>query len=198
METTSHGRGCLLEVTRIEGRDVGKLQVQYSCEIEGVLILFFQFSLRSKRFCPFLCIAERSSKSLKYLLWKLDLDGLMKHRRAAWHWWVYFWSWSSMHSALLNKLQHHLLLFFLNWFIYFWLCWVFVSVQELSPVAASGGHSSSRCAGLSLLRPLLLRSTGSRRAGSVVVAHGPSRSAACGIFPDRGTNPCPLHWQADS
>ena len=83
-------------------------------------------------------------------------------------------------------------------FIYLWLCWVFVSVQGLSLVAASGGHPSSRCAGLSLLRPLLLRSTGSRRAGSVVVAHGPSCSAACGIFPDQGSNPCPLHWQADS
>ena len=23
-------------------------------------------------------------------------------------------------------------------------------------------------------------------------------SAACGIFPDQGSNPCPLHWQADS
>ena len=88
-------------------------------------------------------------------------------------------------------------------FIYFWLCWVFVSVRGLSPVAASGGHSSLRCAGLSLsrpllLRPLLLRSTGSRRAGSAVVAHGPSCSAACGIFPDHGLNSCPLHWQADS
>ena len=83
-------------------------------------------------------------------------------------------------------------------FIYFWLCWVFVSVRGLSLVAASGGHSSSWCAGLSLSRPLLLRGTGSRRAGSVVVAHGPSRSTACGIFPDQGSNPCPLHWQADS
>ena len=64
--------------------------------------------------------------------------------------------------------------------------------------SASGGHSSSRCAGLSLSRPLLLWSTGSRRAGSVVVAHGPSCSAACGILPDQGSNPCPLHWQADS
>ena len=71
-------------------------------------------------------------------------------------------------------------------------------VQGLSLVAASGGHSSSRCAGLSLSRPLPLRGTGSRRAGSVIVAHGPSCSAACGIFPDRGTNPCPLQWQADS
>ena len=42
-------------------------------------------------------------------------------------------------------------------------------------------------------RGLSLRSTGSRRAGSVVVAHGPSCSAACGIFPDQGSNPCPLH-----
>ena len=59
-------------------------------------------------------------------------------------------------------------------------------------------HSSSWCTGLSLSRPLLLRSTGSRRAGSVVVAHGLSCSAACGIFPGQGLNPCPLHWQADS
>ena len=87
---------------------------------------------------------------------------------------------------------------FINLFIYFWLCWVFVSVRGLSLLVASGGHSSSRCAGLSLSRPLLLRSTGSRRTGSVVVAHGPSCSVACGISPDQGSNLCPLHWQADS
>ena len=53
---------------------------------------------------------------------------------------------------------------------------------------------------------LLLWSMGSRHVGfsccgaraSVVVAHGPSCSAACGIFPDQGSNLCPLHWQADS
>ena len=55
-----------------------------------------------------------------------------------------------------------------------------------------GARASHRC-GLSLPR-----STGSRRAGSVVVAHGPSCSAARGILPDQGSNPCPLHWQADS
>ena len=87
---------------------------------------------------------------------------------------------------------------FIYLFIYFWLCWFFVSVPGLSLVAASGGHSSLRCADLSLLRPLLLRSTGSRRAGSVIVAHGPSCSVACGIFPDQGSNPCLLYWQADS
>ena len=37
-----------------------------------------------------------------------------------------------------------------------------------------------------------------RRAGSVVVAHELSCSAACGILPDQGSNPCPPHWQADS
>ena len=71
-------------------------------------------------------------------------------------------------------------------------------MRGLSLVAASGGHSSSQCTGLSLSQPLFLRSTGSRRAGSVVVAHGPSCSAACAIFPDQGSNLCPLHWQADS
>ena len=90
------------------------------------------------------------------------------------------------------------LILFIYLFIYFWLCWVFVSALGLSLVAASRGHSSSRCAGLSLLWPLMLRSTGSRCAGSVIVAHGPSCSMACGIFPDQGSNPCPLHWQADS
>ena len=30
------------------------------------------------------------------------------------------------------------------------------------------------------------------------VAHGPSCSAACGIFPEQGLNLCPPHWQADS
>ena len=71
-------------------------------------------------------------------------------------------------------------------------------MRGLSLVVASGGHSSSRCTGLSLPRPLLLRSTDSRRAGSVILAHRPSYSAACGILPDQGLNPCPLHWQADS
>ncbi|XP_054944574.1 protein lin-52 homolog isoform X1 [Physeter macrocephalus] len=51
---------------------------------------------------------------------------------------------------------------------------------------------------LSLLWPLLLRSTGSGRAGPAAMAHRPSRSTACRILPDRGTNPRPLHQQADS
>ena len=34
--------------------------------------------------------------------------------------------------------------------------------------------------------------------GSVVVAHGLSCSVACGVFPEQGSNLCPLHWQVDS
>ena len=92
----------------------------------------------------------------------------------------------------------YLFIYLFIYLFYLWLCWVFVSVRGLSLVVASGGHSSSQSAGLSLSRPLWLQSTGSRRAGSVIVAHGPSCSAACGILPDQGSNLCPLHWQADS
>ena len=59
-------------------------------------------------------------------------------------------------------------------------------------IAARAGLSPSR------LPTPALQGTGSRHTGSVAVAHGPSRSAACGILPDQGSNPCPLHWQADS
>ena len=88
--------------------------------------------------------------------------------------------------------------FYLLFIYYLFFAVLGLSVRGLSLVAASGGHSSSWCMGLSLSRPLLLRSTRSRRAGSVVVAHGPSCSAACGVLPYQGSNPCPPCWQADS
>ena len=88
--------------------------------------------------------------------------------------------------------------------IYFWLHWVFVAVHKLSLVAVSRSYSSLWCAGVSLRWLLLLQSMGSRHAGfsscgavsvvvacglqstgSVVVAHGFSCSAACGILPDQ-------------
>ena len=48
------------------------------------------------------------------------------------------------------------------------------------------------CAGLVVVAHRL------QSTSSVVVAHGFSCSVACGIFPDQGSNPFPLHWQADS
>ena len=73
--------------------------------------------------------------------------------------------------AIITIVSFHDYFFFLNKFIYlfiiyFWLrFWVFVAVCGLSLVAASGGYSSLRCVGFSLWWLLLLRSTGSRRAG---------------------------------
>ena len=51
---------------------------------------------------------------------------------------------------------------------------------------------SSRGTQAQQLWPRGLQST-----GPAAVAHGPSRSTACGILLDQGRNPCPLHWQAD-
>ena len=103
-------------------------------------------------------------------------------------------------------------------FIYFWLHWVFAAACRLSLVAVSGGYSLLPCVGFSLPWLLLLQSTGSRCTGfsscstwaqqlwlagsraqaQQCVVHGLSCSAACGIFPDQGSNPCSLNWQADS
>ena len=75
-----------------------------------------------------------------------------------------------------------------------------------SLVAASKGCSSLQCTSFSLQRLPLLQSMGSRahglqqlwHTGSIVVLHGLSCSLVCGVFPNRGSNPCLLHWQADS
>ena len=56
--------------------------------------------------------------------------------------------------TILNNFFKIIIYLFIYLFIYFWLCWVFVSVRGLPLVAASGGHSSSRCTGLSLSWPL--------------------------------------------
>ena len=103
----------------------------------------------------------------------------------------------------------------LIYFYFFLLHWVFVAACGLSLVAVSGGYSSFQCTGFSLWWLLLLQSTGFRYAdfsscstwtqqlwlaGSRAQAqqlchtHGLSCSAACGIFPDQGSNPSPLHW----
>ena len=57
----------------------------------------------------------------------------------------------------------------------------------VASLVAEHGRLGSRRTGL--------RSCGSRAlsAGSVVVAHGFSRSTACGIFPAQGSNLCSLH-----
>ena len=62
------------------------------------------------------------------------------------------------------------------------------------------GARASYCSGFSCCRAWALGGDFSNCStqASVVVAHGLSCSAACGIFLDQGSNPCPLHWQGDS
>ena len=95
-------------------------------------------------------------------------------------------------------------LFFFKLCIYLWLCQVFVAAQAVSS-CSEWGCSSFQSEGFSFWQLLLLQSTGSRarapqlqHVGLVVVAHELSCPEAYGIFPDQGSNPRSLHWQADS
>ena len=93
----------------------------------------------------------------------------------------------------------------------FWLRWVFVATQAFSLGVANGGFSLVALHGLlivlaSLVAEHRLQGTWAsvvaahrlQSVGSVVVAHGLSCSAACGIFPDEGQNPRLLHQQVNS
>ena len=111
----------------------------------------------------------------------------------------------------------YLLIYLFILFIYIWLRWVFVAACGLSLVAASGGYSSlwwqaSHCSGFSCCgawtlgtQASVVVARGLSSCGSRALerrlnsrAHGFSCSVAWGIFPDQGSNPCPLHWQVDS
>ena len=84
---------------------------------------------------------------------------------------------------------------FLKNYLFFWLCWVFTAAWAFLQLWQEGAILQVECTGFSLqwLLLLLLQST-----GSTVVVHGLSCSIGCGIFLDQGSNPCLLHWQADS
>ena len=64
--------------------------------------------------------------------------------------------------------------------------------------AGGGGYSLQQCLGFSLWWLLLSWSMGSRVCGLQELGAQASCPAACGIFPDQGSNLCPLHWQANS
>ena len=92
--------------------------------------------------------------------------------------------WLSVDFYILSSLIFFFLRVVLNLFIYlFLLCWVLVSVRGLPLVAASGGHSSSRRAGLSLSRPLFITARGPLTVtASLVVEHRlqTRRLSSCG------------------
>ena len=78
------------------------------------------------------------------------------------------------------------------------LCWVFTAVQGPSLVVARGGYSLVVVHGLIVMGGIsCCRAWVLQHADSLVVMHGLSCPAACGLFPDEGLNPCPLHCQVD-
>ena len=86
----------------------------------------------------------------------------------------------------------------------------------LALVAVSGGYSLVVVRGLiavaSLVEPGLeasglqslqhvgsvVTAPGLQSTGLVILVNGVSCPQACGIFPDKGSNLCVLHWQEDS
>ena len=77
------------------------------------------------------------------------------------------------------------------------------SCREWGPLSGCGAQAS-HCGGVSCCRARLsgawaagVAAPGLRAQAQWLVAHGPSCSAACGIVPNQGSNPHPLHWQAD-
>ena len=108
-------------------------------------------------------------------------------------------------------------------FIYFWLCWAFVAVHGLftrcceQGLLSSCGAEASHCGAFSCCGPRALWPVGFNSCGtwalewgsvvavprlystgSRVVVYRLGCHATCGIFLDRGSNPCLLHWQVDS
>ena len=69
----------------------------------------------------------------------------------------------------------------------------------LNAVASLDAEQGSRAHGLQQLRHtgLVVAAVRFHSIGSIVVTHGLSCSAACGIFSNWVLKPCLLHWQAD-
>ena len=70
-----------------------------------------------------------------------------------------------------------------NLLIYFWLCWLSVSVCGLSPVAADRGYSPVEVLGFSLRRRLSLWSPGPGLHGLQDYSHGGQVQLLCGMWP---------------
>ena len=72
-------------------------------------------------------------------------------------------------------------------------CSTFFSSCGVWGLLSSCGEWASHCGGFSCRGAPALGLP-----ALVVVVPGFTCPAACGIFPDQGSNPCPLHWQVDS
>ena len=65
-------------------------------------------------------------------------------------------------------------------------------------IVTSGGYSLIEAGRLLISMPSLVAEHGTRHVSSVVAVSGLCWSEACEIFLDQGSNPCLLHWWADS
>ena len=88
-----------------------------------------------------------------------------------------------------------------RWFCFFnlfefWLCWVFITAYGLSLVEVSLGYS--------VAVPGLLIAVVSHCERGLLGMQAESLwcmglvATACGVFPDQGSNLCPLHWHVGS
>ena len=99
--------------------------------------------------------------------------------------------------------KNYLIPFLKNLFIYLFI-YLFLAVLGLRCCTRAFSSCGEQGPPLFVVHGLLTAVShvfaehGLQSTGSVVVAHGLRCSAACGILPDQGSNPCPLHWQADS
>ena len=71
-------------------------------------------------------------------------------------------------------------------------------MHGFSLIAVSRGYSLVVGHGLLTVVASLVAEHGALEHGLSSYGTGLSCSSACGIFLDQGSNPCPLHWQADS
>ena len=76
--------------------------------------------------------------------------------------------------------------------MYFWLCWVFITVKAFTSCSEWGYCLYAACGLL-----ITVLSPGAEHGLSSWV-HRPTCPAACEIFPDQGLNLCPLLRQVDS
>ena len=105
---------------------------------------------------------------------------------------IKLWSWNSAEKRNLQCPSLYLCMYFLAGLGLCCFAQTFSSCSKQGPPSSCCAEAP-HCSGFSCCRAQTLGTW-----ASVFVAHRLSRSSACGIFPDQGSNPCLLHWQADS
>ena len=112
----------------------------------------------------------------------------------------FFFSFLWVKISVIQKHVNHIFWFVSTFtvFLSFGCIWPSLLCAGFSVVVVSKGYSPLQWAGFPLQ---CFSCCGAQPLGSeasVVVANGLSCPTAHGIFPDQGSNLCPLHWKVDS